>query len=104
MGTGKRIASIVIRTILLLTCSVGARADLLVFSGTLDPATNSNLTYWDQFANSYTAPITGPTDADRAFNVAVHTFTVTTPGVVSFSSLGYGLGGFDGWPRPLRSQ
>src|SRR5215831_6076985 len=95
MSAKKRSRSIVISAILLWTCSAGAHAGTVVFSGTLDPATDSNLTYWDQLANSYSGAIAGPTDADRAFNIAIHTFIVSTPGVVNFSSLGYGMGGFD---------
>jgi len=67
----------------------------LTFSGTLDPAANSALTYWDQFQNSFTSPIAGPDDFDRAFNIAIHHFTISTAGLVTFSSLGFGMGGFD---------
>jgi len=67
----------------------------LTFSGTLDPAANSALTYWDQFLNGYTSPITGPDDFDRAFNIAIHPFTISTAGPATFNSLGFGMGGFD---------
>ena len=72
-----------------------AHAD--TFSGRLDPATNPNLVAWnwDPLNPVYVAPIAGPSDADRAYNIAVHSFAVAAPAAVSFSSLGYGLGGFD---------
>lgn len=72
-----------------------AHSGVFEFSGVLDPATNPNLTYWDQLNNTYTLPIPGPADQDRAFNIAVHTITVAGPGVTTFESLGYGQGGFD---------
>ncbi len=81
--------------VLLLTAVGIAHADVFNFSGTLDPATNPDLTYWDQLANGYAAPIPGPTDAERAFNIAVHTFPVFSAGPVNIASQGYGMGGFD---------
>ena len=80
---------------MLLACITLANASSFTFSGVLDPALNSNLTYWDQIANSYASPITGPDDASRAYNIAVHTFSVVTAGSVTFDSVGYGMGGFD---------
>jgi len=83
------------KALLLSAVSVSpAHADI-TFSGTLDPAGNPNLTYWDQFLNSYTSPIAGPDDSDRAFNIAIHPFTISTAGPVTFSSNGFGMGGFD---------
>jgi len=86
----------VVRCALLSAATVSlAHADI-TFTGTLDPAGNpAVLTYWDQFLNGYTSPITGPDDFDRAFNIAVHPFSTSTAGVVTFSSNGFGLGGFD---------
>jgi hypothetical protein len=80
--------------ILLAGLSLG-NAALFQFSGAIDPATNPNLTSWDQFTNTYVPPISGPADQDRAYNIAVHTFVVTGPGLTTFDSLGYGQGGFD---------
>ena len=83
------------KLVLLLLASVCFAHAGVTFSGILDPASNPNLTYWDQFLNSYTAPITGPDVADRAYNIAVHTFAVGVAGPVAFASNGYGMGGFD---------
>jgi len=88
----KRAATCVV---LLLAGAGVAHAGVINFSGTLDPAANPNLTYWDQLANGYASPIPGPTDFDRAVNIAVHTFSVSDAGLVNIASRGYGLGGFD---------
>lgn len=80
---------------ILLTGVSFGNAALFQFSGVLDPVTNPNLTYWDQLSNTYLPPISGPDDQDRAFNIAVHTFLVTAPGLMTFDSLGYNQGGFD---------
>jgi hypothetical protein len=61
---------------LLLVGTSFAHSAVFQFSGVLDPAANPNLTYWDQLNNTYALPITGPGDEDRAFNIAVHTFSV----------------------------
>ena len=74
-------------------CAGLCRAE--VFSGLLDPSSNPNLTAWDQYLPGYVGAIAGPTDAERAYNIAVHNFSIGAPGVVDFSSEGYGLGGFD---------
>jgi hypothetical protein len=81
--------------VLLLAGISVASAGTIQFSGLLDPATNPNLTYFDQFSGIYTSPLAGPDDYDRAFNIAVHTFPVGTPGWVNIESTGYGFGGFD---------
>jgi len=84
------------RLLILLLAALGiTHADVFTFSGTLDPAANLHLTNWDQYANAYTAPISGPGDDDRSFNIAVHNFPVLTAGTVTVASNGYGLGGFD---------
>jgi hypothetical protein len=61
----------------------------------LDPFGNPHLTAWDQLLPGYVNAIAGPADADRAYNIAVYNFSMSAPGVVDFSSVGYGLGGFD---------
>ncbi len=84
------------RYMALAILSIGAglgRAD--VFSGVLDPASNPNLTTWDQYGPAYVAPFAGPTDWERAYNIAVHPFSVSAAGVVNFASKGYSAGGFD---------
>lgn len=83
-----------ILVLLLCASAVTAQAAVITFTGSLDPALDPNLTAWDQLSG-FTAPIAGPTDADRAYNIALRQFTVTVGGTVSFSSFGYGLGGFD---------
>lgn len=92
--SGLRLPAAVLAFCATVVAASTANAATILFEGTLDPATNSNLTYWDQFAVSYVAPLAGA-DADMAFNVAVHTFSVTTAGSVTFASNGYGAGGFD---------
>lgn len=81
------------RILLFLVCAALAHA--AAFTGTLDPASNPNLTTWDQYLPGYVAPIAGPTDYEMSWNIAVHTFNVASAGPVTIQSLGYGLGGFD---------
>jgi len=74
----------------------------VTFTGWLDPALNPNLTSWDQYAapsGVFVAPLSTALDPwgvpEAARNIAVHSFSLTSAGPVTFASLGYGLGGFD---------
>jgi hypothetical protein len=93
MPARKRTVSFITCIALLLTLAGTARADIITFSGSLDPGLDSSLTAWDQVGATYVAPY--DSGWDRAWNISVHTFDVTIPGLVTFASDGYGLGGFD---------
>lgn len=80
--------------LLAITTSHGWSASA-TFTGTLDPSSNANLTYWDTLSNMYASPLAGPTDAERAYNIALHTFIVSVASSLTFESTGYSLGGFD---------